>query len=188
MYLTGYLTRVRTTDFSVSLKENETALMILNAEIREIFEKTIVNWFQDHTKVMDREVLFSAIWSGNHTSATLKMNKLLRKTISYHDYNEDFYHTFLAGVFAGAGYAVESNREHGEGRSDVIVRDSENARVAIFEAKYAKSLEELEPSCQAALKQINDRMYSTDFEENFDLILCYDIAFHKKRCLIKIIQ
>ena len=26
------------------------------------------------------------------------MNKLLRKTISYHDYREDFYHAFLAGI------------------------------------------------------------------------------------------
>lgn len=42
------------------------------------------------------------------------MNRLLRKTISYHDYKEDFYHAFLAGIFAGAGYTVESNREHGK--------------------------------------------------------------------------
>ena len=54
-----------------------------------------------------------------------EMNKLLRKTISYHDYREDFYHAFLAGIFTGAGYVVESNKDHGEGRSDVIVYDSE---------------------------------------------------------------
>lgn len=28
---------------------------------------------------------------------------------------------FLPGIFAGAGYEVESNREHGEGRSDIII-------------------------------------------------------------------
>ena len=42
---------------------------------------------------------------------------------------------FLAGIFAGAGYMTESNREHGEGRSDVIVYDPDNSRVAVFEAK-----------------------------------------------------
>ena len=42
----------------------------------------------------------------------MEKNKLLRKTISYHDYKEDFY-PFLAGIFAGAGYMVESNKEHG---------------------------------------------------------------------------
>ena len=31
------------------------------------------------------------------------MNKLLRRTIRYHDYKEDFYHAFLAGIFTGAG-------------------------------------------------------------------------------------
>ena len=75
---------------------------------------------------------------GDSEEITLEMSKLLRKTISYHDYREDFYHAFLAGIFAGAGYMVESNKEHGEGRSDVVVYDSMNARVAIFEAKYSK--------------------------------------------------
>ncbi len=36
---------------------------------------------------------------------------------------EDFYHAFLAGIFTGAGYMVEPNREHGEERSDVVVKD-----------------------------------------------------------------
>ena len=82
------------------------------------------------------------MWEGDSEEITLEMSKLLRKTISYHDYREDFYHAFLAGIFAGAGYMVESNKEHGEGRSDVVVYDSMNARVAIFEAKYSKSREE----------------------------------------------
>ena len=41
-------------------------------------------------------------------------------TISYHDYKEDFYHAFLAGIFAGAGYVVQSNKEHGEGGSEIV--------------------------------------------------------------------
>ena len=57
---------------------------------------------------------------------TKEMNALLRRTISYHDYREDFYHAFLAGIFTGAGYMVDSNKEHGEGRSDVVVYDSIN--------------------------------------------------------------
>ena len=75
---------------------------------------------------------------------TKEMNALLRRTISYHDYREDFYHAFLAGIFTGAGYMVDSNKEHGEGRSDVVIYDSMNARVAIFEAKYTKVLGNLE--------------------------------------------
>ena len=113
------------------------------------------------------------------------MNELLRKTISYHDYKEDFYHAFLAGIFTGAGYSVDSNRERGEGRSDVVVRNSSKGRVALFEAKYAKTLDGLEASCEAALQQIEDRQYAKDFADDYDDILCYGIAFYKKRCLVK---
>ncbi len=87
------------------------------------------------------------------------MNALLRQTISYHDYREDFYHAFLAGIFTGAGYMVDSNKEHGERRSDVVVYDSINGRVAVFEAKYTKVLNNLEAECDMALQQIDDRMY-----------------------------
>ncbi len=100
------------------------------------------------------------------------MTKLLRMTISYHDYREDFYHAFLAGIFAGAGYVVESNKEHGEGRSDVIVKDIRNGRVAVFEAKYAKTLDALPDACDTAIQQINDRMYAADFRDDYDDVLC----------------
>ena len=70
--------------------------------------------FEDNSKIWNRQPLFDAVWKKDTETATKEMNKLLRKTISYHDYKEDFYHAFLAGIFAGAGYMVESNKEHGE--------------------------------------------------------------------------
>ena len=114
-----------------------------------------------------------------------EMNRLLRKTISYHDYREDFYHAFLAGIFAGAGYMVEPNKEHGEGRSDVVVYDAVNGRVAIFEAKYTRKLENLERECQLALKQMDERMYAREYEDDYDHILCYGISFFRKRCMVR---
>lgn len=113
------------------------------------------------------------------------MTKLLRRTISYHDYREDFYHAFLAGIFAEAGYRVESNKEHGEGRSDVVVYDEINARVAVFEAKYSKELNGLEAACDAAVDQINNRMYAEEFQDDYDNVFCYGIAFYRKRCMVK---
>ena len=135
LYLTGYLTQVREEDLPDPLPEKMSALMIPNAEVQEIFETTIQKWFDESAQTWNRKALFDAVWSGNTETLTEQMNKLLRKTISYHDYREDFYHAFLAGIFAGAGYEVDSNKEHGEGRSDVVVLDSEGDRVAIFEAK-----------------------------------------------------
>ena len=181
LYSTGYLTQVR----GEELPADTAALMIPNAEIRQIFETTVQEWFDDSARKENRTALFDAVWSGDIETLTEEMNELLRKTISYHDYKEDFYHAFLAGIFTGAGYSVDSNRERGEGRSDVVVRNSSKGRVALFEAKYAKTLDGLEASCEAALRQIEDRQYAKDFADDYDDILCYGIAFYKKRCLVK---
>ena len=185
LYLTGYLTKAREEDYNGKLADGTVALMIPNAEIKEIFETTVVKWFDDSTKKCDRSTLFDAVWNGDSGNLTKEMNVLLRRTISYHDYKEDFYHAFLAGIFTGAGYMVDSNKEHGEGRSDVVVYDPINSRVAIFEAKYTKSLDKLESECDAALQQIDDRMYAKEYEDDFDQILCYGISFFKKRCMVK---
>ena len=88
-------------------------------------------------------------------------------------------------MLASFHYSVESNREHGEGRSDIVVYDEENSRVVTFEAKVAKSPEELPAACDAALRQIEARQYAEDFRDEYDEILCYGIAFYKKRCLVK---
>ena len=181
LYSTGYLTQVR----GEELPPDTAALMIPNAEIRQIFETSVQEWFDDSARKENRTALFDAVWSGDIETLTEEMNELLRKTISYHDYKEDFYHAFLAGIFTGAGYSVDSNRERGEGRSDVVVRNSSKGRVALFEAKYAKTLDGLEASCEAALQQIEDRQYAKDFADDYDDILCYGIAFYKKRCLVR---
>ena len=185
LYLTGYLTKAREEDYNGKLADGTVALMIPNAEIKEIFETTVVKWFDDSTKKCDRSTLFHAVWNGDSENLTKEMNVLLRRTISYHDYKEDFYHAFLAGIFTGAGYMVDSNKEHGEGRSDVVVYDPINSRVAVFEAKYTKSLDKLESECDAALQQIDDRMYAKEYEDDYDQILCYGISFFKKRCMVK---
>ena len=180
LYLTGYLTNAseQDTDGTIELK-------IPNKEIKEIFETTVKKWFEDNAKTIDRKELFDAVWTGNADILTKEIGTLLRMTISYHDYREDFYHAFLAGIFTGAGYIVESNKEHGEGRSDVVVYDSVSGKAAVFEAKYSKCQEEMERDGERALAQIDARMYAKELEAEYDEVLCYGIAFFKKRCLVK---
>lgn len=185
LYLSGYLTVARAEDIEGEVPKGCIALMIPNAEIRDIFETTVMRWFDDSAKTWNRTALFDAVWQGDSATITKEMNALLRRTISYHDYREDFYHAFLAGIFTGAGYMVDSNKEHGEGRSDVVVHDGIHARVAIFEAKYTKSLDQLERACDAAMQQIDERMYAKEYEDDYDEILCYGISFFKKRCMVK---
>ena len=111
LYLTGYLTRMRELEGEKLFPEDGLVQRITNTEIMEIFETTIKTWFEGSTLQLDRSAVFAAVWNGDAERATAEVSKLLRKTISYHDYREDFYHAFFAGVFAGAGYVVESNRE-----------------------------------------------------------------------------
>ena len=184
LYLTGYLTTVREEDLSTSVPDGLSALAIPNAVIQEIFETTVMKWFSDSAKTWSRQILFDAVWKNDCELLTQEMNKLLRKTISYHDYKEDFYHAFLAGIFAGAGYSVESNKEHGEGRSDIVVSDIVNGRVAVFEVKKSDALADLTSDCESALAQIDDRMYAKEFEDDYDEVLCYGVSFFKKRCLV----
>ena len=185
LYLTGYLTKAQTTIDTDELPPGMMELKIPNAEIKEIFETTVVRWFDESAKTWNRKTLFDAIWSGDCDRITQELTALLRRTIIYHDYREDFYHAFLAGIFTGAGYMVDSNKEHGEGRSDVVLYDSINGRVAVFEAKYTKALENLSSACDSALQQMNEKLYAKEYEDDYDQIFCYGISFFKKRCLVK---
>ena len=180
LYLTGYLTKVGERD-----KDGQIELRIPNKEVKEIFELTVRKWFEDSARVTNRKDLFDAVWNKDADKATKEISTLLRMTISYYDYRENFYHAFLAGIFAGAGYSVESNREHGEGRSDIVIYNDVTGQVAVFEAKYSRKLEDLEKDCQKALDQINTKMYEKEFEDAYEEVLCYGIAFYKKRCLVK---
>ena len=185
LYLTGYLTRVRPAELPQKPPRGYLALMIPNAEVQELFETTIQEWFDDSAETWDRQKMFQAVWSGDTETLTKEISKLLLRTISYHDYKEDFYHAFLTGILAGSGCAVESNREHGEGRSDIVMYHPDRPQVVLFEAKYAKTLGGLQKSCAEALQQIEDRQYAKEFEEDYDSVLCYGIAFYKKRCLVQ---
>mgnify|MGYP001035434023 FL=1 len=186
LYLTGYLTCVPEGQLKTRLPEGYLALSIPNREIKEIFEATIGKWFQESAQKWERKLLFSAVWKGDARILTEEMSKLLRRTISYYDYREDFYHAFFAGIFAGAGYVVESNREHGEGRGAIVVQDYGGDRVAVFEVKYAKSQNDLERSCEEAVAQIDSRMYGEEFQDDYSKVFCYGISFYKKRCFIQL--
>ena len=190
LYLTGYLTKckdelVLKEDLNKIINNNLVALVIPNNEVKEIYKDTIISWFDDSVKSFEIDKLFDAVWKNDCKIITEELNRLLLKTISYHDYKEDFYHAFLAGIFTGGGYIVESNREHGEGRSDIVVVNPDNYHALIFEVKCAKKMDQLEEECDKALKQIFNRKYSLDFIEKYRKITRFGIAFYKKNCLVK---
>ena len=179
--MTGYLTKVDPEETGPIV-----SLRIPNREVSNIFETTTMQWFCDTLDRTKQKELFAALWSGDATTATEILSDLLWRTISFHDYREDYYHGFLTGTFAGAGYSVDSNREQGLGRTDLIVRDHDNRRALILEAKKAETEAAMERVCGEALEQITARRYAEDESfYGYRTILCYGIAFYKKQALLK---
>lgn len=177
LYLTGYLTQDGTQNGLLRLR-------IPNEEVKSIFTETVMEWFKDEISKNDRRNLFHALWTGNQESATELLSDLLFETISYHDYDESYYHAFLAGVFSGAGFAVESNYEHGLGRPDIVVTDKRKRRAIIIEAKIAKKENQLVAQCRAALKQLEEKQYAKGYLKGYKEVICYGISFYEKECLV----
>lgn len=79
---------------------------------------------------------------------------------------------------------MESNREHGKGRADLVIRDRNNCRVMIIEAKRAEAESRLQAECRNALRQIDDKQYTVEFTKGYKSVISYGIAFFDKKCLV----
>ena len=177
--MTGYLTKAD------AQEEGETvSLKIPNREIASIFEDTVVKLFQDTIDNSIRTSMMEAFWNGDEQEASRAVSNLLWKTISYNDYHEDYYHAFLAGAFVGLGYEVDSNKERGLGRPDILLRDDDNRRVIIIEAKRSKKEADLDRDCGEAIDQIIKEKYAEGLY-GYSQILCYGIAFFQKQAKVK---
>ena len=89
-------------------------------------------------------------------------------------------------MFAGAGYVVESNREYGNGRPDVVIKEKRKRRVMVFEAKHADENETLSHALKEAVNQIFDKRYAEPFiKEGYRTVICYGIAFKGKDCMLE---
>ena len=74
------------------------------------------------------------MWERKEDRVTEIISELLWNTISYNDYREDYYHAFLAGIFVGRGYSVDSNKEKGLGSLDISI--DEDAKLLTEYEKY----------------------------------------------------
>ena len=182
LYLTGYLTK----DIKNPVNGKTKAfLKIPNAEIMDIFRKSVVRWFDERIAVRDRRELFEALWNENTVKLSDLISELLFETISYHDYAESFYHAFLAGLFANAGYIVESNYESGLGRPDLVIKDKKKRRVVIMEMKIADSAESMQKAEERALDQIEEMRYADGmYAQGYQKVIKYGAAFYRKSCLV----
>ena len=180
LVMTGYLTKADPMDQS----KEDVELRIPNREIGSIFRDTVVAHFRRGlNRDLQREMV-QAFWNEDEEGASEKLSDFLWQTISYNDYHEDYYHAFLAGIFVGLGYAVESNKEHGSGRPDILLKDKMNRRALIIEAKVAKAENEIAKMKQEAVDQIEKEKYWKGLD-GYRTILCYGVCFYKKTAVVE---
>ena len=181
LLMTGYITKAD------SEEEGDTvSLKIPNREIRSIFEDTVVRLFRETLDAGKQKSMMDAFWNRDEESAGKMLSDLLWKTISYNDYHEDYYHAFLAGAFVGIGYEVESNKDKGLGRPDIVLKDEDNRRAIIIEAKKSGSESEMDKNCEEALKQIVTKKYAEGLY-GYEQVLSYGISFFQKQAKVRLL-
>ncbi len=185
LYFTGYLTKESDyfEESSIFLRAR-----IPNIEVKTIYQNTIINWLKDMIKKEDFHDLYRAMEEGNAQRMTDILNSQLFRTISFYDSAENFYQGFLTGILSQSeNYLVKSNRESGNGRSDIMVKSpSLRGRSFIVEVKVSDSVDDLENDAKKALKQIYDKRYMEELrEEGYKRVDCYGISFYRKDCEVR---
>lgn len=194
LFTTGYLTKVG----EVKLPDSENyalKLVIPNKEVREVFILQIQEWFKEVVAKDNDEirVLSKAILEADTEKIQRQLNIILDRMISILDtkardrQKENFYHGLLLGLLRGSNpnWLIKSNRESGDGFSDIIIKPEDPDSGIIIEVKYATSFQGLDKACEDAMNQINTRRYDAVLrEEGRCNIIKYGIAFHKKRCKV----
>lgn len=186
LFFTGYLKKV-SERFDENTKNTFLTLKIPNWEVEYIYREKILSWFQRKVKETDRTELFNALVNFDAGTFESEIGKLLRQSISFNDYYENFYHGFLVGILMGMdGYIVKSNREGGQGRSDIFVKplDMTNPGIVI-EIKVADSMRNIEEKAREANAQIIEKGYEDELLcEGFLETRRIGIAFFKKNCKV----
>ncbi|MGN0715190.1 MAG: AAA family ATPase [Anaerovoracaceae bacterium] len=185
LFFTGYLKAVRKRD-----AEDGTYLTmsIPNTEVKYIYRQSILSWFNQKMEHTDRSPLIHALEEGNCQEAAQLISDQLMESISYFDYAENYYHGFMTGLLTGTGkYDVESNREKGMGRPDIVLREKKFMGYAmILELKVAGTFRDMEARCDEALKQIEKLQYARPLEEDgYRPVMKYAICFFKKGCIVR---
>ena len=194
LFTTGYLTKIG----EVKVPDSESyayKLVIPNKEVREVFILQIQEWFKAVVAKDDdtMKLLSRAILDKDEKQIARQLNIVMSRMISILDtkapdaMKENFYHGLLLGLLRGSNpdWLIKSNRESGDGFSDILIMPEDPDAGIIIEVKYAKEMKELDAACEAAMAQIKNKRYDEALrDEGRCDILAYGIAFCRKRCRV----
>lgn len=191
LFTTGYLTR------RGKLSGRSVRLVIPNEEIRDLFVTQISEWIQEVAREDGRflDDFCVAFQNGDAAEAEKRLKKYLDDTISIRDtavrkdLKENFYHGMLVGLLGYKdNWYVTSNRESGDGYSDILVEVDDERIGMVIEVKYSDD-GKLEAGCREALKQIEDRHYDSRLRaDGMRTMLKYGVACHVKECKVVMVK
>lgn len=163
-------------------------MVIPNVEIKSIYKNTIRSWFIDHINRDSRTDILESVIHADAEKLEDLLCTWLTNTISCFDEQENYYHGFVTGLVSGFnGYMVVSNRESGNGRFDLVVKQrSRWHHAAILEFKVVEKYNQMTKACEDALRQIEEKDYEASLrDEQYENIAKLGICFCRKRCRVK---
>ena len=189
---TGYLKVVEVVDLPSKIYK----VAFPNYEIKHLFEEIIDNWFRNKVIGNDLQSILKDLVTLNLKEYEKKFEKLVVEMFSYMDVGENtaenFYHAFVLGMLVGLkdNYIVNSNRESGVGRYDIMLEPKDkNGNSFIMEFKVLDDMEEktIEDTIENAKKQIEEKGYETNLKERgFTNITKMVFAFKGKEVKMEI--
>ena len=188
LFMTGYLTQRGKAD------GNRYNLVIPNREVRNIITEHILVKFRQDIKKDGQMVqrFCQALANGQAQQVEQIFATYMSKTVSVRDtfvrkaIRENFYHGILLGILSFKdGWTVTSNRESGNGFSDILIQIDDSDTGIVIEVKYTEEGKSMESDCKAALKQIDEKNYTeTLYQAGVKRILKYGIACQIKDCKV----
>ncbi len=165
---TGYL------KVTEKIERKRCKVQVPNYEIKALFEDIVEDWFNDKVIGNDLRTILKDLVTLNLNEFRDKFKVLVRQMFSYMDVGENtaenFYHAFVLGMLVGLKdtYYVNSNRESGFGRYDIMLEPKDkNGNSFIMEFKVLKDGEEktLKETIENAKKQIEEKKYEESLKE-----------------------
>ncbi len=194
----GYL-KVEKYELDPDKGRPEYELALTNKEVRLMFEDMIEDWFAGDDVPYNEFI--KALLLGDLDAMNEYMNQVTLETFSFFDTGkrlsgktepERFYHGFVLGLMVDLRdrYSINSNRESGFGRYDVVLEPlsaADDAVIIEFKVHNPRREENLEETLQNALRQIEDKKYEAGLRSKgipAERIRKYGFAFDGKRVLI----
>ena len=190
---TGYLKVTGVVDLAMGVYK----VKIPNYEIKFLFQNIIRDWFNDKVIGNNLNTILKDLVTLKLDEFEQKFKVLVRQMFSFMDVGENtaenFYHAFVLGMLVGLkdSYYVNSNRESGYGRYDIMLEPKDkngNSFIMEFKVYREEKEKDINDTIESAKKQIEERKYEENLQEKgFTNITKIVFAFKGKEVKMQVV-